>query len=378
MGVENEQDDEPGLKPVNVKQPRTVLQEDDEDIEVIVEGEESDKRKPPKKADVSDERVGAGRDVEAGDENDDDDEERERKREANRRAKLEKKARQKAAIERDRREKAYLIERNESLEKRVAEIQRGQRRTEVGQVDQHISSLEANIAQANTIIGQATAAQSAEDVAQATQIKDDLMEKLRQARAYRQQMLQTVQREQQQAQENGGGQQQQRRPQNGQTPAPSQELVRQAGRFGKRHAWFDPSSGDEESSVVLALDHALTREGDYDPETPEYWAELERRASKYLPHRFKKAAASTEDEDDDDLDDDDDEVTPPARGKAPARGGPRMSNGGGTAAGGKKVYRISAARRSELEKHGLWDDIKVRNRYIKKFQEWDAENASSR
>lgn len=73
--------------------------------------------------------------------------------------------------------------------------------------------------------------------------------------------------------------------------------VVQLGRDGKRYgiafvkenkSWYDPSGGNRDSKIVLAIDSDLYNEG-YDPETKEYWDELKDRCKEYLPHRFKAA-----------------------------------------------------------------------------------------
>lgn len=67
------------------------------------------------------------------------------------------------------------------------------------------------------------------------------------------------------------------------------------GKDGKRYgiafvnkhkSWYDPSGSNRESKIVLTIDADLYNEG-YDPETKEYWDELEDRCKEHLPHRFK-------------------------------------------------------------------------------------------
>lgn len=70
----------------------------------------------------------------------------------------------------------------------------------------------------------------------------------------------------------------------------------QLGKEGKRYgiafvtrhkSWYDPSGGNRDSKIVLAIDADLYNEG-YDPEDKDYWEELESRCKEYLPHHFKR------------------------------------------------------------------------------------------
>lgn len=69
----------------------------------------------------------------------------------------------------------------------------------------------------------------------------------------------------------------------------------QLGKDGKRYgiafvnkhkSWYDPNGGNKDSKRVIRIDAELYEEG-FDPETKEYWDELEDRCREELPHRFK-------------------------------------------------------------------------------------------
>jgi hypothetical protein len=71
------------------------------------------------------------------------------------------------------------------------------------------------------------------------------------------------------------------------------QLGKEGKRLGlafvnKNKSWYSPEGDNRDSKVVLTIDADLYREG-YDPESKEYWDELEDRCKEYLPHRFKVA-----------------------------------------------------------------------------------------
>lgn len=77
--------------------------------------------------------------------------------------------------------------------------------------------------------------------------------------------------------------------QGGQTQQPTikPEVMNNAKRFMERNKWYDPSGKDTDSRIAMVIDQELIDSG-YNPTTPSYWAELERRCRERLPHRYKQ------------------------------------------------------------------------------------------
>ena len=118
----------------------------------------------------------------------------------------------------------------------------------------------------------------------------------------------------------------------------------------EENTWYDPSGADEDSAVVLAIDNKLAQEG-YDPRSEEYWDELHNRVKRRLPEKFKQARKPT--------------------------GGPAVGSGREHApvSTRKEIY-ISPERKSALQEAGVWEDPVLRQRYIKKYAEYDRANKS--
>lgn len=126
-------------------------------------------------------------------------------------------------------------------------------------------------------------------------------------------------------------------------------LVSKSQQFLAKHQWYSgPTSADPDSKVLTALDNSLTAEG-WDATTDEYWTELEARAKKYLPHRMSQ---------------------PPKKPHNPVAGAgsqPSTSSNGGFTLSPERVAAIKAA--------GMWDDVTARNQMIKKYRDYDKQNA---
>lgn len=126
-------------------------------------------------------------------------------------------------------------------------------------------------------------------------------------------------------------------------------MVNKSQEFLGKNTWYGgPSSADPDSKVLTALDNSLTAEG-WDPTTADYWAELERRKEKYLPHRANKPA-------------------PVTRQRSPVAGGSTQSAGGGAA------FSLSAERVQAIKSAGMWEDPEARAKMIKTYREYDKQN----
>lgn len=136
-----------------------------------------------------------------------------------------------------------------------------------------------------------------------------------------------------------------------------------AASFVGRHKWYaGAQSQDMDSRILTVVDNSLAEEG-WNPATPEYWSELEKRAAKVLPHRFGA------------------KNSPPQKGgsytsDSGQRASPVAGAGGGAAStGGKAVsYSISAERVKAMKDAGIWDDPKARDSQIKAYKEYDRQN----
>ena len=257
-------------------------------------------------------------------------EDREAIRERRRLEKKERKERRDKAIGRDKIELNFLRSRNDELERRIGAVETHTQQTNLSQIDQQIQQAASEIETAQKIIAKAVEAGNGEDVVQALQYRDEAMAKMHQLNQHKQQQTQQVQAPRQ--------------------PQVDTEVVHYAKEFMEENTWYDPNGKDEASAIVQAIDNKLAEEG-YDPRTEDYWDELHSRVKRRLPEKFKAARKPT--------------------------GGPAVGSGREHAPTStrKEIY-ISPGRKAALQEAGVWDDPVLRQRYIKKYAEYDRANKS--
>jgi len=112
----------------------------------------------------------------------------------------------------------------------------------------------------------------------------------------------------------------------------------------KHSAWYNVEGAGRESAVVQAIDLDLYKEG-YDPNTKEYWDELDDRVKDTLPHRYQN-------------------------GQAAQRQRPKQTVGGGGQDGapsGAAERALPAEFVKTLKAAGYWDDAAKKKAAIRNF-----------
>ena len=323
-----------------------LLNEDDEktttlDDIVIVEDDPAAKKPEPTGVEDEDARVKNSNDEEddLDPENPDaTDAEREAIRERRRQEKLDRKLRRDEAIKRDKLELDFLRKQNEALERRLSAQEQRAHVADLRGFDAEISHAQQEVEMAEKVIAKAVAAGNGEDVTQAMRYRDAALQRAQQLAWQKQQAAAA--------------------------PAPANtgddRAMQLAKGFLADHKWYDPQGRDEDSAIVLAIDQSMNRDG-YDPRTEEYWDELRRRAARRLPERFGKAQTR-------------DDNTQTREERTP-RGGPTVGSGKEHAPTStrKEVY-ISAERKQALIEAGVWDDPVLRQKYVKRYSDYDRAN----
>ena len=320
-----------------------VLKEDDDQQQeelVIVEDDPANKQPEStgvEDDDKDDDRVkNSNDDEDEEDDGDDNDKEREAIRERRRLEKQERKLRRDEAIKRDKLELDFLRKRNDDLERRLTAQEQRAHQNDLRGFDAEIARAQQEAEMAEKVIAKAVAAGNGEDVAQALKYRDAAMQRAQQLQFQKQQASQ-------------------------QPPSAQQGVddvaMAYAKDFLKDLPWYDAQGRDEDSAIVLAIDQALGKDG-YDPRTEDYWDELRRRVQRRLPERF----ASNKD-------------TPQKREERTPRGGPAVGSGREHAptTTRKEIY-ISPERKQALIEAGVWDDPVLRQKYVKRYAEYDRNN----
>lgn len=232
-----------------------------------------------------------------------------------------------ATAKSDKTELDFLRKRNDDLERRLSAQEQRSHQGDLSNIDAHIAQSTHDAQMAERVIARAVETQNGNDVAEAMRLRDAAMQRVQQLNLYKQQSVQ-------------------RPPQQQQIDA---QTMGHAKAFLSENPWYDSQGRDEDSGIVLAIDAALSKDG-YNPQTSEYWDELRKRASRRLPERFAK------------------------QGREP-RGGPAVGSGREYApASTRREFYISAERKQALMDAGVWDDDKLRPKYVQRYADYDKAN----
>lgn len=306
----------------------TLKEHDDKDEELIIVEDES-KLQVNQSADNDDDDNDTD-DERIANSDDSNESDRESLRERRRLEKLERKERREKAIARDKLEMEFLRKRNEELERRMSAQEIRARQTDLNNYDTQIQAAANDIKLADQIIAKAIEAGNGNDVVEAQRYRDMSIAKVQQLNAAKAQLVY-------------------------QAPVPQAPVVDDmtlvhAKQFMAENPWYDVNGNDEASAIVMAIDQAIHKEG-FRPQTAEYWDELRKRAAARLPDKFGKGSDRQ------------------------PRGGPAMGSGREHApASTRKEIYISPERKQALIEAGVWDDPVLRNKYIKRYAEYDRNN----
>lgn len=295
--------------------------------------------------DQDDDRRLSDNDDDSGRQDDGNDAERAAIRERRRLEKLERKNRRDAAISRDKLELDFLRKRNDDLERRLGSVEQRTHQADLSQFDVQINTARQEAEMAERVIAKAVAAGNGEDVTQAMRYRDQALQKAQQLAFAKQQAAQ-------------------QRPVAKTADGMDDMTLHYAKEFIKENPWYDMNGKDEDSAIVLAIDGALHREG-FRPDTEEYWDELRDRAARRIPERFKQTQRRNDHGDSRDE----------PRQQRQTRGGPTIGSGREHAPTSTRteVY-VSPERKQALIDAGVWDDPVLRQKYVKRYAEYDRAN----
>jgi hypothetical protein len=134
-----------------------------------------------------------------------------------------------------------------------------------------------------------------------------------------------------------------------QASIPDPRLQRNAADWMERNGWFKPDGKDIDSRIAKQVDETLTSEG-WDPNTKDYWEELDNRLQRYVSHRYN---ANT-----------DESPNQRSKPRGIVTGSGRES---ASRAGGKNTFTLSPEQVRAMKDAGFWDDSEKRNKMIKRY-----------
>lgn len=250
-------------------------------------------------------------------------------------------------------ENRFLREHNRRLESTAGEMAKRLDALEGTTIEGRIAQYNQAISKADDTISDAVTKQDGAAHKEASQIREELVEGKRKLVAAKEQQSQQAKKR-----ENG-------------REEIDPNAARLATAWADKNDWFDPKQRDEESMVASAIDYALSQDSRFDPRTPGYYKEFDRRlkARKVGPHGRARAA----DADDADLEDDDE----PQRKDPPKKnggGGPKFRSGGSDRQLGPNQVYLNKERVAALEAAGFEEGTPQYNRLLKRYKAHDDAN----
>jgi hypothetical protein len=224
--------------------------------------------------------------------------------------------------------KLQMLERqNQELIQRLSVVERKTHSADLARIDKAIEDSELRINYAKMKLSEAAEARDGNAMAKAQEL---WMEARQQAESLRNLKKNATQPRQE-------------------SSIPDPRLQRNAAAWMERNSWFNPDGKDLDSKVAKQVDEQLTSEG-WDPNSTEYWEELDNRLQRYVSHRYNGKT----------------DETPNQRSKP--RG---IVTGSGresaSRAGGKNTFTLSPEQVRAMKDAGFWDDSEKRNKMIKRY-----------
>ena len=138
-------------------------------------------------------------------------------------------------------------------------------------------------------------------------------------------------------------------------PTVNPVMVEHVKTFLGKHKWYGgPQSTDIDSRMLKVIDDSVAADG-FDPTTPAYYEELEKRGRERLPHRFSAASPAPQQQQQ-------------RQQRQPVAGAGGDSGG---KPGGGADFQVSAERVKAMKEAGIWDDPTRRANMIKRYREMD-------
>jgi len=281
------------------------------------------------------------------------DEEREAIRERRRQERKDRRQRQRDRFDQMRVELAARDRIIDEMRVRLDTIDRRSTGADMASLDARIRREQENLSYLTNVIADGTKVGNGEAVAQATVQMTEVQQNLAQLKGYKSQLANAS-----------------KQPKQAQLDP---RMVVNASTWMNENPWYDPAKGDADSRQVLLLDQRLAEEG-FDPNYPEYWTELSKRVAQVLPHRAAREAR----QDRDTGAQESGYNAPASRGK-PSRSVVTGSSSTSAVSNSRPgtSFRLSPERVQALKDAGMWDDPVARDKAIRQYRSYDAEQASS-
>ena len=229
---------------------------------------------------------------------------------------------------------------NEEFKRRLSHVERETKQGQVSRIEKMIDDQAVRLEYAEMKIAEAVQAGDGNAMVQAQKLYNEAQQAVNQLKYSKQQAEREIQ-----------------------APPPEIPVVdptvqRNAADWMKRNNWYKPDTSDQDSKIAKKVDELLSTEG-WNPSDPDYWAELDSRLQKALPHRYNDASGS-------------DSTVRKPRNVVGSSGREASAAYGGN---NRTQFVLSPERVKAMKEVGAWDNPTRKQAMINNFIKFDRENA---
>jgi len=219
-----------------------------------------------------------------------------------------------------------LQRQNQELLERLSAVERRQSGADLARLDKAIEDKELRLQYAKMKLSEATTAGDGEAMAKAQEMWYETRREIESMRSVKERAAQNVQNQ----------------------PTDNGEVQRHASNWMDKNDWYDPNGDDEDSQIAKVIDQRMVKEG-WNPNSKDYWEELDRRVARKLPHRY--------------TDDTDDQPTRSRPRSVVTSSGRENINSSGS----RNTFTLSPEQVRAMKDAGFWDDQAKRTKMIKRY-----------
>ena len=227
---------------------------------------------------------------------------------------------------------------NEEFKRRLSNVEDRTRQNDMARLDKTIEDSQVRLEYAKMKLAEAVSTNDGEAMVQAQELFSQAKQEISELQGYKQKINQAPQ-------------------QRDDVVVPDPTVQRNAAEWMKRNSWYNPNGNDRDVMVAKKHDEAMVAEG-WDPADSDYWAELDSRLQKALPHRYNGSTDS-------------DSVVRKPRNVVGSSGREASAAYGGR---NTSQFVLSPERVKAMKEAGAWDNPVRKKAMVESFMKYDRQN----
>jgi hypothetical protein len=227
---------------------------------------------------------------------------------------------------------------NEEFKRRLSTVEDRTRQNDMARLDKTIEDSQVRLEYAKMKLAEAVNNNDGEAMVQAQELFAQAKQEIGELQGYKQKITQAPQ-------------------QRDDVVVPDPTVQRNAADWMKRNSWYNPNGNDRDVMIAKKHDEAMVAEG-WDPSDSDYWAELDSRLQKALPHRYNGSTDS-------------DSVVRKPRNIVGSSGREASAAYGGR---NNSQFVLSPERVKAMKEAGAWDNPVRKKAMVESFMKYDRQN----